>query len=293
LLDTQLTMIRAHLDVERLEAMLQRFQSVGNSSAVPVRLVQEAEAARDAAVNQREAARQTLRTLGFSDEDIGAVLASGEPRQGVPVRSPLAGVVVEFAKVLGEGLTADERLLEVHDASQPRAKAYLTEADVPRVPVGTPVRVRLAADPTFLVAGRVAQSARMLDPASRTLAVWVDFTEPLPHPLYRNLLARITATLGDSNSTPVAPPVAPSVAPPAVSPAHRPPVLAIPRSAIVREGTRAYVFVQREERLLHRQHVELGRADDRYVEVRGGLHEGDRVAVQGAEELQTTYASVR
>jgi multidrug efflux pump subunit AcrA (membrane-fusion protein) len=39
--------------------------------------------------------------------------------------------------------------------------------------------------------------------------------------------------------------------------------------------------------------VELGRADDRYVEVRSGLQEGDRVAVQGAEELQTTYASVR
>jgi RND family efflux transporter MFP subunit len=308
LLDTQLAMIRAHLDVQRLEAMLQRFEAVGRSSAVPVRLVQESEAARDAAMNQREAARQTLRTLGFSDDDIQGVLASGEPRLGVPVRSPLSGVVVEFAKVLGEGLTADEPLLEVHDSSQPRAKAYLTEADVPRVPVGTPVRVRLVADPTFLVAGRITRSARMLDPVSRTLAVWIDFTEPLQRPLYRNLLARITATLGAPASpgstatlgAPASPgstvtlgaPASPgSIPSPPTS--RRSPVLAVPRSAIVRENSRAYVFVQREERLLHRQHVELGRADDRYVEVRSGLQEGDRVAVQGAEELQTTYASVR
>jgi hypothetical protein len=160
----------------------------------------------------------------------------------------------------------------------------------------------------------------MLDPVSRTLAVWIDFTEPLQRPLYRNLLARITATLGAPASpgstatlgapasprstvtlgAPASPgstvtlgaPASPgSIPSPPTS--RRSPVLAVPRSAIVRENSRAYVFVQREERLLHRQHVELGRADDRYVEVRSGLQEGDRVAVQGAEELQTTYASVR
>jgi hypothetical protein len=37
----------------------------------------------------------------------------------------------------------------------------------------------------------------------------------------------------------------------------------------------------------------IGRADDRHVEIRGGLSEGELVAVQGVNELATTYAGVR
>jgi multidrug efflux pump subunit AcrA (membrane-fusion protein) len=125
-------------------------------------------------------------------------------------------------------------------------------------------------DPSFVAEGKVVQSARLVGAENRALAVWIEFANPGDKSLQRNLLARISATIGKPEAT-----------------------LAVPRSAIVREGTRNYVFVQKEGGLLERRGIELGRTDDRFVEVRGGLAGGERVAVQGTAELQTTYASVR
>ena len=190
--------------------------------------------------------------------------------RSLPIRSPIDGQVVCFEKVLGEGVVPEETIFEIHDMSRPWAKAFLAEGDAPKVPVGTSVRVRLLSDPTFLAQGKVVQSARTLNVENRTLAVWVEFLEPPSKPLQRNLLARISATIG--------------------SPA---PTLAVPVTSIVREQSRSYVFVQKPGGLLERRVVELGRADDRYVEVRRGLEMGEQIAVQGAAELQTTYASVR
>ena len=118
--------------------------------------------------------------------------------------------------------------------------------------------------------GKVVQSARMLRAENRTLAVWIDFANPDQRPLLRNLLARISATISTPELT-----------------------LSVPLTDIVREQTRTYVFVQKERGLLERRNVELGRSDDRLVEIRRGLAIGEKVAVQGTAELQTTYASVR
>ena len=136
--------------------------------------------------------------------------------------------------------------------------------------IGTPVRVRLLSDPTFIAEGKVVQSARTLGAENRTLAVWIEFLS-LPHkPLQRNLLSHISATISSPPAT-----------------------LAVPLTAIVREQTRSYVFIQKDGGLMERRGVELGQADDRFVEIRRGLAIGDKIAVQGTAELQTTYASVR
>jgi multidrug efflux pump subunit AcrA (membrane-fusion protein) len=110
----------------------------------------------------------------------------------------------------------------------------------------------------------------MLNAENRTLAVWIEFDELPKAALHRNLLTRITATIGQ--------------------PA---PLLAVPLTAIVREQSRSYVFVQKKDGLLERRLIEVGRSDDRYVEVRSGLTLGETIVVHGTAELQTTYASVR
>ena len=71
------------------------------------------------------------------------------------------------------------------------------------------------------------------------------------------------------------------------------PTLALPRSAVVYEGTRAYAFVRQPDGAFERVPVEPGRADDRFVEVVRGLKSGDPVAVRGTAELQTAYAAVK
>jgi multidrug efflux pump subunit AcrA (membrane-fusion protein) len=53
------------------------------------------------------------------------------------------------------------------------------------------------------------------------------------------------------------------------------------------------VFVQTANGLIERRTVKPGLADDRFVAIVTGLAKGERVAVQGVAELQTTYASIR
>ena len=69
--------------------------------------------------------------------------------------------------------------------------------------------------------------------------------------------------------------------------------LAVPRSAIIRDGTKSFVFVQKMDGSFQRRHVEVGRSDDRFVEIQGGLKAGEQVATQGSSELQTAFAAVR
>jgi len=69
--------------------------------------------------------------------------------------------------------------------------------------------------------------------------------------------------------------------------------LAVPREAIVREGTRSYVFVRKVDDTFERRSVVLGRSDDVAVAILEGLMPNDIVAVSGAMALQTGYAALR
>lgn len=268
--DTQLVMLKSDLEAKLIDATLQRLKATGQVPLVATRRIWETESARDAAVNRRESARQTLITMGMTVGEVDEILKTGETRAALPIRSPIDGLVVRFEKVLGQGVTSDEAIFEVHDLSHPWAKGFLSEGDAPKVRIGTSVRVRLLSNPSFVAEGKVVQSARTLGAENRTLAVWIEFANPGQQPLQRNLLAHISATISKPEAS-----------------------LAVPLSAIVREQTRNYVFIQKQGGLLERRGVELGRADDRFVEIRRGLVIGDQVAVQGTAELQTTYASVR
>lgn len=268
--DTQLILMKSDLEAKLLEGTLERLKSTGQAPVVAARRILETESARDAAVNRRASARQTLITMGMTVEEVDKVLESGNTRAALPIRSPIDGLVVRFEKVLGEGVSTDEAIFEVHDLSHPWAKGFLSEGAAPTMRIGTTARVRLLSDPSFIAEGKIVRSARMLGTENHTLAVWIAFNRPPQTPLQRNLLVRISATMSAPEAT-----------------------LAAPLSAIVREQSRNYVFVQKEDGLLERRNIGLGRSDDRFVEVLRGLTPGEKIVVQGTAEVQTTYASVR
>ena len=72
-------------------------------------------------------------------------------------------------------------------------------------------------------------------------------------------------------------------------------VTAVPISAVISEGSQAHVYVKRPDKAdyFQRRLVQLGKRDDRYVEIKDGLKPGELVAVGGAQQLRTAYASIR
>jgi cobalt-zinc-cadmium efflux system membrane fusion protein len=264
----QLDLLRAHLEGELLEDTYERLKASGEATAR--RRLLEQEALVNASRQQRDTLRRRLRVAGLAGEQIDDAVKTGTIIEAVPVRSPIDGVVVGFDRTLGQAVKAEEPLFTVHDLSRPVVQGYVSERDLSRVRVGQKVRVRVAGDPAFLADGTVARSGRSVGPDSRTLSVWVELDRPPAQPLRHNQLARLTLVLG-----------------------HPQPALAVPRSAVVYEGTRAYAFVRQPDGAFDRVPVEPGRADDRFVEITRGLKPGDPVAVRGTAELQTAYAGIK
>jgi hypothetical protein len=179
-------------------------------------------------------------------------------------------VVANFDKVLGQAVAPHEPLFQVHDPAGPWVRGFVPERDVGRVRLGQPVRVRVVADPGFVGTGRVVRSGRAFAADARSVSVWVELDGHPPRPLLHNQLAALAVVVG-----------------------RRPPALAVPRSAVVTDGTSSFVCVRKPDGAFDRRAVETGPADDRFVTITRGLAEGEPVAVGGAAELTTAHASLR
>jgi membrane fusion protein, heavy metal efflux system len=269
--ETQLKLLQAELEVELAQTTLKRLQDIGGGTTVIAkRRLQEVESQLKSAIANRDGIKRQLIVSGMQEGDIAELLANRRPVPAMQLRSPVNGRVVQFDKTLGQMVTADEPILVVHDPSRLWVRGNLNEQDAARVQRGTTVRVRLTADPTRVIPGKVVRSTRMLTADARTLVVWIELDENAGVALQQNMLARITATLAADEK-------------------H----LAVPHDALIREGTRTYVFIQGKGGKFERRQVETGKSDDRWVTIRGGIDQGTIVAIHGSAGLQTSFASVR
>ena len=272
-LDMQLALGQAAAR-RRLDAdSLARLRSLDDPQSVPQKRFMEAEAAVRASVAQVDALARNLLAIGMAAEDVAAVSEVGRIQPTLAIRAPIAGSVVGFDAVLGQVVKAEEPLLEIHDPGPVWVRGYLTERDFGRLvaaPTAPPARVRFVAAPDRVLTGRVVRSGNVFGVDDRTLAVWVELDKPDRLILQHNMLARTVITL----------------AVPA-------PVLAVPVSAVVGQGTRSHVFVRLSTGVFVRRAVELGRRDDRFVAITSGVAPGEQVVVSGASGLQTAFASIR
>jgi RND family efflux transporter MFP subunit len=267
LLTLQQELLRVHLDATVVGDTLGRLRTV---PGVAPRQVWDLESQLAGLNTQFETLRRKLATVGLHAGQIDHVLRSKEMVTAVPVRSPLAGVVVTFDKALGQAVAAREPLFEVHDLSKPLVRGAVPERDAARVRPGLPVRVRTVADPRTVLTGRVARSGGSVGPDTRSLSVWVELDAAPNKPLLHNQLAGLAVVVG-----------------------RRPPALAVPRTAVTAERTASFVFVRRPDNGFDRRAVETGPADDRFVTIARGLADGEPVAVAGVSELMTAHASLR
>ena len=238
--------------------------------AVPRRSLLEMESRVKALETQFANIRQKLLTLGLSSPQIDEVVKTKRAVDALPVRAPMDGVVVHFDRVLGQVVRADEPLFDIHDLSQVWVQAFVGERDSSHIQVGQTTRIRLVAHPDFEAEGTVARLGPVVGADSRTQAAWIEFQKPPSVALQHNMLARVTLTM------------------------ERPtPTLAIPLNAVVRDGLRNFVFVQKSDGTFDRRRVEVGRADDRFLEIKSGLSRGESVATSGVSQIQTAYSALR
>ena len=266
--DLQLQLIKTHLDHELWKDTLNRLQ--GAKEAVSKRTVLETQGRVKTLNTQFLNLQQKLRSLGLSAKQIEEIVEARRVLDTLPVRAPIDGVVVEFDRVLGQVIRADESLFEIHDLSQARIQAYVSEQESSRLQVGQSARIRLVSNPGVEMTGTVERMGPVVGAESRTQAAWITLQPPDGFRLQHNMLARVHLTTGQPAPTP-----------------------AVPNSAVVKDGLRSFVFIQKPDGSFDRRLVLTGRADDRFVEVKDGLSVDERIAVGGVSQLQTAFAALR
>jgi cobalt-zinc-cadmium efflux system membrane fusion protein len=210
------------------------------------------------------AAVMRLRAIGLTQGDVDQ--AERHDLGGlVAMRAPLDGTVIERKVTLGQAVERATDAFTIADTSVVWVTLDLYEKDLFRVRVGQPVELETEAVPGQTFRGKVGFVMPVIDPATRTAKVRLEFDNP------RGLLQPgqlVTARI---------------LAQPQAS---VPEVLAVPRSAVEQVEGKTVVFVANGSGF-ERRNVLVGRSAGDHVEIREGLNPGERIAVEGAFLLKS------
>ncbi len=262
--------VAARARLRLADATLERERDLFAKKVCPRKDLLEAEAEQQAAAATCQAARERLLACGSTDGEVEALTtAPSAPGGPLPVRAPFDGTVLERNLSLGAAVEPGQPLLLLGNTAQMWVWTSLYERELAAVleqqmrgPVAAHVEV--PAYPGRGFPGRVERVGGTLDEATRTVRVRVvvDNAEGL---LRAGMFARVYL-LGPG--------------------AER--VLSVPADAVLEDEGRAFVFVPTPAPPYYvRRPVATGRAGEGWVEVTGGLAEGDLVVSRGAFVLKS------
>ncbi|MDJ0841529.1 MAG: efflux RND transporter periplasmic adaptor subunit [Acidobacteriota bacterium] len=261
-----------------------------------------------------EAAREKLRLLGLSPEQVDAVEAEGAPRERLTINAPMGGVVITKHLKEGAYVQTGSPIYTIADLSRVWIQLDAYESDLNWLRYGQEVDFELEAYPGERLTGRIVFIDSVLDPKTHTVKVRMDV--PNEQGLLKpDMFVRATAHALISPGGKV---MDPSLEGKWICPMHPEVVssekglctvcemdleraedlgfasgeggeapLLIPASAALITGERAVVYVQTEPGLYQGRVVVLGPRTNDYYVVRSGLEEGETVVVNGSFKIDS------
>ena len=240
------------LDLSRRD--LARAERLLAAGAIAARRVEEARAVEATAAAQLKAAEQRLEQYETSRRADGPAAGAS----AFNVRAPISGVVAEVAAIPGANVNQGDRLFRIVAVDRVYIAANVPEAEMPRLSRLTGAEVEIAGIARPIPAGRMISRASLVDPRSRTLSVLFEVANPgRTLAIGQSVSARLflSGTVG---------------------------AIAVPESAIVDDGGRPVVFIQREGEAFVRRPVKLGIREGNLVQIAEGLQGGERIVTKGA-----------
>ncbi|MCU0764638.1 MAG: efflux RND transporter periplasmic adaptor subunit [Burkholderiaceae bacterium] len=201
-----------------------------------------------------DSALERLRNWDVTDEQIAQLAAGGQPQRALTFRAPASGYVIERKATQGMRFMPGEALYQLADLSTVWVIAEVAEQDIGRVRTGLTARARLDAYPGQNFEGRITYIYPTLKADTRTAQVRVE----LPNPQGRLKPAMYAQV--------------------EIAAAGRP-QLVVPSSAVIDNGRRRVVLVDRGEGRFEPRDVKLGERGDEFTAVLEGVKDGERVVV--------------
>lgn len=203
-----------------------------------------------------------LHLLGLSHTDVTALTSREEVSSRFPLRSPIAGRVVDRQINPGEVVETGKVLFTVGDIENLWLLAQLYEKDLSRVRAGQGVEVSTDAFPNEGFKGTIDYVGDQVDSGTRTVRV---------RSVIRNPVRKLKPGMFVEAR---------------ISVSSQEPVLAIPQGAIQQIDKVPTVFVEVSPSVFEPRPIEIGRVGNTAVEVKKGLVPGERVVSEGSLALK-------
>lgn len=259
-LQAEAAVTQAKTNLSKAQADYDRASELFKSDAIAKKevlnadnLVSQAKTALEQARASREQGLSRLELLG---------LKPGNFRQRITVRAPLAGKITEIDVVAGEiHNDLSDPLMTIADLSNVWVSSDVPESAIRHVSINERFDVSFAAYPGETFHSRVARISDKVDPASRTIEVWAELSNPGAK-FKPEMFGQIRHVEG-VQKFPVS-----------------------PFSAVVQMEGRTAVFKEITKGRYQLTDVVLGIRSGDKVAIRSGLKPGDRVVIDGAMLLR-------
>lgn len=182
----------------------------------------------------------------------------------ITLTAPRNGYLISRSVNAGELASMDKELFTVADLRRVWLVGNLYEQDIAKVRIGQDVHVTLDSFLNRVFPGKVSYVGSILDPQTRTLEVRVDADNP-DLSLKPNMFARLIIRNGDRLA------------------------MAVPNSALQRNGDFAFVYVPIGPHLYEERRVKPGKEGSSHTEILEGLRLGEKVVTQGTLALKGEF----
>ena len=252
------------------DALIENYLAFVESSEALEGVLQLEEALRNAVITLNKV-QQKLQVSGLTPADIEKVVQTGQPAPMFSVTAPASGQIIAQHVTLGTTVEKSDMLFSILDTDVVWVEGEALEetlADIQdRWHIGSEVRVRVPAYPKKIFTGKISHISAVMNSEERTVHFWTEISNPARQ-LKPGMFTEQTIVLEKGTE-----------------------VLSLPLRAVFEDSGSRFVFVELGDAYV-KQEVVVGAKDDRYIEVREGVFQGDYIVVQGQHQLLRATANV-
>lgn len=183
------------------------------------------------------------------------------------VKSPFAGILTRRFVDPGGFVSSGAQMFEVTDFKTLVARVYVPERELDRIAVGQPAMILGKAAKNRKGVGEIRRIAPIVDATTGTVKVTIGLPDALAggdSGFLPGMYAEVTLTTEVHANVPI-----------------------VPKSALIHEDEQTFVFVvDPSGERASKQLIELGLADDNFVEVSKGLEVGAKIIIAGQTGLK-------
>ena len=207
-----------------------------------------------------EAARNRLRILGKTDQEIATFQQKGVLNPETVINAPIGGTIIQRKIGPGQYVSSGsgDPAFTIGDLSRIWLIANVREADVSRLAIGQRIEFKVLALPDRTFAGPVTYISSTVDPGTRRILVRaeIDNRQDLLKP---EMFASVRLTSGADRQRP-----------------------SVPKDAVIYEGDGARVWVMHDDNSVQIRQIKAGIVNGDYLEVLDGLRVGEKVVTRGS-----------